>query len=400
VRMPVQGAAPGEMDVVARLQLDPADERLVRFSYTFTAPAAVKLNCARLTFRLPIEPYAGQSVTTVAGPAMTPDKLPRDPLQGGHLLNATAGGAAIAEDQPHGLRVDLDSPKWCILDDSRRWTGAVEYSLQLCALVAADGTTLAAGQSANVSGTVRFGSKVHVQAADSTQTPALSFARPRVDLTNLWFPRLIDATGLTLLSVDLIQLGLPEGMHPEPQGEAERDPRTGGFKATARLYANAKRETYLEIVRTVTRLPDSLRISDQLTARGRVESFGVLAWVSVAPQIVEEGRHTAVFVNEAAHSIPISPSSSGAKPVWETALGLRLQTPDGQTAIELTGDLPRTWGAWPGPRGGWLQQRVAEPGVDQITTTRPDGTVTVQTRANVFADASTASHTLTIKWNK
>lgn len=400
VSIPVRGGEPGNLSVLMRLQVDPADARAVRFSYQFTAPEAVKLNCAKLTFRLPIQGYTGQSVMSIEGPA-TMAKMPADPLQGGHLLNATARGAALAEGQPQALRVETDKPGWCILDDSRRWTGVDEYSLQLCAVVAPNGTSLAAGQSLSVSGLVQFGSKVRVQAAAPGQGGPLSFAAAKADLSNPWFPRLVDDGGTTLLSVDLLQLGLPESMHPEPQGEAEViDPATGEIRATAKIYANAKRETYLEVVRKVSSMPGCLRISDELTARGKVESFGVMAWFSLAPRIVVEGQHTAVFANETAHTLPLCSPDSDAKPIWETATGVRLQTLDGHTAVELTGDLPRTWGAWPGPRGGWLQQRMAEPGGDQTITIRPDGTFHAVTRANVFADGSVAKHTLTIQWTE
>jgi hypothetical protein len=398
VNIPVRGGETGSLAVLMRLQVDPADARAVRFAYQFTAPEAVKLNCARLTFRLPIQPYSGQSVMAIEGPATMP-QMPAAPLQGGHLLNATARGANIAEGQPHALRVELDKPAWCILDDSRRWTGADEYSLQLCAVVAPKGTSLAAGQSVSVSGLMQFASPVRVQAAPPGEDRALSFAAAKADVSNPWFPRLVDARGTTLLSVDVGQLGLPEFMSPEPQGEATViDTATGEIRTTARLYANAKRSSYFEMVRKVASAPGSLRISDELTARGKIQSFGVLAWISLAPRLVEEGRHTAVFINETAHSIPILASGSGAKPVWETALGVRLQTADGQTAVDLGGDLPRTWGAWPGPRGGWLQQQVAGPGSVQTSTFRPDGSFRVDTEQNVFADGSVIRHTLTIQW--
>jgi hypothetical protein len=399
VSIPVRGGEPANLSVLIQLQVDPDDPRAVRFSYQFTAPDAVKLNCAKLAFRLPIQAYTGQSVRSIEGPATTA-QMPAQPLSGGHILNATARGAALAEGQPQALRAETDTPGWCILDDSRRWTGVDEYSLQLCAVVAPAGTSLAAGQSVSVSGLVEFGSPVRIQAAEPGEGGLLSFTAASADVSDPWFPRLVDGQGTALLSVDLMQLGQPDSTHPEPQEEgATVDPVTGEITATARLYANAEREAYLDVVRHIMSTPGSLRISDELTARGTVESYGVMAWMSLAPRIVEEGRHAAVLINEAAHAIPLSPDRSGQQPVWETALGIRLQTTDGQAALELGGDLPRTWGAWPGPRGCWLQQRVAEaqPAASVGTATRPDGT-TVPVQQSGFSDGSTASHVLSISW--
>lgn len=400
VDIPVRGGEPGSIAVLMRLQVDPADAKAVHFSYQFTAPEAVKLNCAKLTFRLPIQAYTGQSVMAIEGPA-TMAKMPADPLQGGHLLNATARGAAIAEGQPQALRVETDKPGWCILDDSRRWTGVDEYSLQLCAVVAPNGTSLAAGQSLTVSGLVQFGSKVRVQAAAPEEDGPLSFAAAKADLSNPWYPRLVDTAGKPLLSVDIGQLGQPEFMSPEPQGEASVDPVTGEIKATARLYANAKHEAYFEVVRKVVSAPGNLRITDELTARGKVESYGVMAYLKLAPSVSQEGRYTAVFINETAHRLPVSPRNGEAKADAETARGLRLQTADDKTALEVAGDVPRSWSVLPVPRGCWLGQMVAEPQPGAVATvTRPDGTTAASIGQSAFADGTVTKHTLTIQWAK
>ena len=382
VRVPIRGSAPGHVDILGRLQVDPEDEHLVRFSYQFTAPEAAQLNCARLTFRLPIEPYRGQAVTTIEGPAMKVDKLPVDPLAGGHLLNASAKGAAIAEDQPHGLRVDLDAPQWCILDDSRRWTGVDEYSLQLCALVSADGTTLAAGQAVSVAGTVRFGSKVRVQAAAPQATSPLSFAGLRADVTNPWFPRLANAEGTTLLSVDLMQLGQPESMHPEPQGEAATDAATGTVTAAARLYADAKREAYFDVVRRFTSTPESLCVRDDLVAHGSLRSFGVVLLMSLDPRLATEGGYAVAFTDDPGHEPPFPLAGGAAKAYSAIVPGVCLQTTAGRAVVALTGDPPRRWVVLPGLRTAMLMERAVE-------VTRP-----------VCDDGSTFSHTLTIRWGQ
>lgn len=381
VSVPVKGPVAGKLEVFCRLQVEPADPCLVRFTYRFSAAVPTQLNCARLTFRLPIREYAGQPVASIEGPA-TPPVMPLEPLQGGHLLNASARGAVVAEGQPRSLRVELEAPRWCLVDDLRRWTGDDEYSLQFCALVSAGGTTLAPGQPAEVKGTVRFSSAVKLRAASGAAVAPMDLHAATADTSNPWFPRLLNAAGQTLLAADLGQMGQPEFMHPEPEAASQPQgpPQPGGATAvTARLYANARREAYLLLRRTISTEPRCLRLTDELTAHGEITSYGVVNHFTLAREFGQAGA-VVLYLNDAQHQIPISDPLAPAASPWETAEGLRLQTAKGELLLELRGDTPRTWGAWPGNRRVTLMEYL----VGATGPAIPDGTV--------------AKHTLTVRW--
>lgn len=377
VAVPVRGPQAGTVEAFGRLQQDPADPRTVHFTYRFSAAVPTALNCARLTFRLPTDDYANQPLTCSGGPAV-PARMPAEPLPGGHLLNATAEGVGVADGLPHGLRLQLDSPRWCVVDDSRRWTRDDEYSIQLCALVSAEGTVLLPGQPVEVSGTMRFATEAELCATEAETPQPVSLQVRQADIANPWFPRLLNDAGETLLTVDLVQTGQRDWCHPEPLGKPQPLPFPGTpLVASARLYADGSRQAYFSVLRTMSIEPGCLRLKDVLTAHGEIPSEGVIACFSLAGEFATSGSADAMYLSEPRRPMMLGDLPAPSRSAWETARGLRLQTPEGQALVELSSDVPRQWVSWPGERVVTLTERLLEPSGGAI----PDGTVCERTLA-------------------
>ena len=376
----------GKITILAQYSVDPQDSAVIKFKYRFTAPQATTLNALRLTMNLPLKPYMGMHLESVEGP-VTPTEMPAEPTSGGHLLNATAKGAEISADNcKHGFRLVLDAPAWCIVDDDRRWTGKQCYSIGLHAVCAADGTTLAAGQSAEISGTIGFDAPVKVVEDDTYGKPpgavlGLGLTPEGSDPAR---PALLDKAGVEVVSFETWLWGTGRNRTPEP---LKADKVTGRLPdpvlAKTRLYADNRNSAGFELTQALSATPTELRLNGKLLADSAFDIRGLAVMVSLSAPHFDGAKLT--FLGKTPTETPLSRSATQQSVVHcPSATGFRIER-DGATLLEITGDQARRWDLWPqGEKRFVLQEWLAE---------QPAGDATTKVAPGMRYD-----HELTCKW--
>lgn len=177
--MPVRATDGGAVHLHSQLAVDEERPERVHFTYTYSATEPTTLNTAFIECQLPADAYAGARLEVIGGTALLAT-LPPECVEGqSHLSDGTAAGLAAATETPHAVWVELEDPRWCVALDARVWDRPW-FALQLCALAAAEGTTLLPDQPATVAGTITFNAPVEVIApepADPEQQPPGKAAR-------------------------------------------------------------------------------------------------------------------------------------------------------------------------------------------------------------------------------
>jgi hypothetical protein len=380
------GGNGGRITIFAQYRIDPQDPAIITFKYRFAAENGTTLNALRLTLNLPLKPYAGMHLESVEGP-VAPAEMPAEATPGGHLLNASARGAEISADNgKHGFRIVLDAPAWCIVDDERRWTGNSRYSIGLHAVCAADGTTLAAGQTAEISGTIGFDAPVRVVEDEAYGKPpativGLGFVPEGSDPTR---PALLDRAGVEVASFETWLWGTGRNRTPEP---LKTDKIVGKLpepvQGKTRLYADNRNSAGFELTQMLSATPMRFHIGGKLLADSAFEFRGLAVMVSLSAPHFDGAKLT--FVGKTPTVTPLTRSAATQTVVHcPGATGFRIER-DGALLLAITGDQARRWDLWPqGERKFVLQEWLSE-------TPAGDGTTKV-------APGMKYDHELVCKW--
>ena len=392
VRDRAKANVPGHEDEAARMtifaqySIDPQDPAVIKFKYRFTAEKAVALNALRLTMYLPLKPYMGMHLESVEGPA-TPTEMPVEPTLGGHLLNATAKGAEISADNcKHGFRAVLDAPAWCTVDDDRKWTHNPCYSIGLHAVCAADGTTMTAGQMAELSGTIGFDAPVRVVEDETYGKPPAQVVTQGLtpEASDPARPTLLDKQGVEVASFETWLWGTGRNRTPEPlKADKAAGKLPDPVQAKTRLYADNRNSAGFELTQALSATPTQLHIGGKLLADSAFEIRGLAMMVSLSAPHFDGAKLS--FVGKDPSTTPLSRTATQQSVVHcASATGFRIER-DGAVLLELREDQARRWDLWPqGEKWFVVQEWLAE---------QPAGDATTQ-----IAPGMRFEHELVCKW--
>ena len=342
--LPVCGESGRCVTVFGHLQPDEQDPQLLHFLYRFSAEAPVPLNSAYLEVRLPLKPYAGEELATLGGLKCEPTFSVDPPALGAHLANGTGSGVSAAGAAPHGFRLQTETPHWMCVNDERVWNKRNEfYTIQSCAIVRPEGTTLEPGQSAEVQGTIRFNAPVRIEPSPPPAPPAAppAMADLQADLSNPWLASWRGAAGQRVLAAHLTLRG-GRGGNAMPTVEMttpSMDPP--GVTVTGKLWADEGAGAGFDAWQQTVAKPGELVLQARLTARTKF-ACGGLAVDTWLPRQFAEG-YEAVFVGGPQAHPPTVMLQPGARRVGcAIATGIRLQS-GGRRALELRGAAPAIW---------------------------------------------------------
>jgi hypothetical protein len=362
--LPIRSTGGKQLEVFAKLEPDPKDTRTLRFTYRFTARETTPISSAYVVLRLPIQPYAGQPLEVPGGKALWPT-LPVEPPQKpapNYMANGTAKGVAVAPEQPFGFRIELDDPHWCMVNDERYWNARHDYyTVQLCAVVAAEGTTMQAGQSAEVKGTVRFNAPIRVADPVRASPPPTSLARQalRPNFTDLAMPRLDDATGAHVASAEVsLQPLRGDTRRPADPLEVAATAKPGAVSARGRLWSDAGIKTGFDFGGDYQAKPGELNASTHLVA---TQDFAIqTVWHSVWLSAGYVRGCKATFLGRPdGRSLAFVLSAEGDPLLARiVAKGVRIEA-DGKRVLEISDDIPRHWEVWSSGDGYVVREALA-----------------------------------------
>jgi hypothetical protein len=382
ILLPIRNTGGKTLECFGQLKPDDKDPRALHFLYSFSAPEATPVNSAYVGIRLPIAHWAGQPLTGIEGPQCAP-ALTKEPPQPGHLLNGQARGLIVAAGTPHELRVELDAPHWCMVNDERAWNKKHQfYTVQLCALVAADGTTLAAGQSVEIAGVLRFAEPVKVVEPQPIVPQVKDSSGWKAALRALGLG-IEDAAGGAVLGISVVHETEDKEMRLEPpiqMRSAEDVP--GAADVTGQVYGDAGRKTRFSVARRITVGPGEreMRVSQQLTAAGEIETRGVYSEIKLWRPLFD--GCTAVFLNRGQPSVVLRDYAPSVRIARAIAPGLRIDA-GGRSLLALTCKPETCWEIWEGKDAFYVTASFFDPLADF---------------PRKVTDASTLHQDLTFRW--
>jgi len=341
--IPVPRSDGKSLEVLAQLEIDENDPQLLHFTYRFTARDTTPVNSAYLELRLPTDSYAVSPFEFIGGKQEVPELTIEPPENLQHLANGTAQGVAIAPDSPHGFRIELEAPRWCLVNDERVWRrGNDYYTVQLCAVVAAEGTTLEAGATTGVAGTIRFNEPVRRAEAPPREPGGGLFDGPlTLNFDEAAFPRLLNEEGEAVARFGLWQAGRQKTMEPEAPVEVQppADP-DGATLVKARLWSDGDHQTWFDVAQSTSRQPGQLDLSWRLTAIEGFPTWGLMATVRLSKEHFEGCQ--AVFLSEHEPAVTLRADPHSSFIGRTTAYGLRIVGDEG-AVLELLGDDETCW---------------------------------------------------------
>jgi hypothetical protein len=356
--IPVPRSEGKSLEVLAQLEFDENDPQLLHFSYRFTAADTTPVNSAYIELRLPAASYAGDPFEFSGGKQETPELAREPPQDLQHLANGTAQGVAIAPDSPHGFRIGLESPRWCLVNDERVWRRTNEfYTVQLCAVVAAEGTTLEAGATKDVAGTIRFSEPIRVADATAAELPAGRPIGPlTLDLEEAAFPRLLNGKGEAVARFGLWHSGRQKAMEPEPPFNVQPPAAPGGpTQVQARLWSDADHQTWVNVELSISGRPGELGLSWRLVPADAFPSWGLMTTVGLPKEHFEGCR--AVFLSQDEPTVTLRQDPHSSFIGRAMAYGLRIQSADGPV-LELLGEEETCWDLTGGQTGFLARQWI------------------------------------------